>query len=225
MTLNLQTRIIDKLYIKDPQSSELGQNILKHSIILIDELGIESFTFKKLAERIHSAEASVYRYFENKHLLLIYLLNWYWEWIKFRINIQTMNINDPWVRLKKIFEVIVTSSIRNVEVEYIDEDILHLIVLREGHKAYHSKQIDEDNSQGFFIAYKELSEVIAATILEINNNYSYAHSTATMMLEMANNNLYYAQHLPRLTDFSNDTNSKQGVVDMLTYMAERLLKS
>ena len=53
-------RVNKKLFIRDPQQTELGQRIVKHSIELIDELGFEHFTFRKLAEQIESAEASVY---------------------------------------------------------------------------------------------------------------------------------------------------------------------
>jgi len=82
----------DNLYLRDPQNINLGKRIIQYSIILIDEIGFEAFNFKKLAKRIKSTEASVYRYFENKHKLLVYLLCWYWEWMKFRIDFNTMNI-------------------------------------------------------------------------------------------------------------------------------------
>jgi AcrR family transcriptional regulator len=85
----------ERLYLKNPQDTKLGKKIIQYSIILIDEIGFEAFTFKKLAERISSTEASVYRYFENKHRLLVYLLFCYWEWIKFSIDYNTMNIEDP----------------------------------------------------------------------------------------------------------------------------------
>ena len=77
----MQVNIHNGLYLRDPKETTLGQSILKHSIILIDELGFEHFTFKKLAAKINSTEASIYRYFENKHLLLVYLSNWYWEYM------------------------------------------------------------------------------------------------------------------------------------------------
>ena len=48
------------LYLRDPKETTLGQSILKFSIILIDELGFEHFTFKKLAAKINSTEASIY---------------------------------------------------------------------------------------------------------------------------------------------------------------------
>ncbi|MFT8175893.1 TetR/AcrR family transcriptional regulator, partial [Salmonella enterica] len=74
-----------KLYVKNPESSELGRKIIQQSILLIDEIGFEAFTFKKLGERIGSNESSLYRYFENKHKLLLYLTSWYWGWMEYRV--------------------------------------------------------------------------------------------------------------------------------------------
>ena len=95
MSFEIKMSLNKGLYLKEPQDSGLGRNIIKHSILLIDEIGFESFNFKKLAIRIKSTEASIYRYFENKHLLLLYLVSWYWEWVGYLININTMNIDDP----------------------------------------------------------------------------------------------------------------------------------
>ena len=69
---NFKITINEKLYVKDPETSELGRNILQNSIILIDEMGFEAFTFKKLGEKIQSNESSIYRYFENKLHLVCY---------------------------------------------------------------------------------------------------------------------------------------------------------
>lgn len=40
---------------------------------MIYKTGYEAFTFKKLAEDIGTTEAGIYRYFENKYKLLVYL--------------------------------------------------------------------------------------------------------------------------------------------------------
>ena len=50
---NLKITINDKLYVKDPETSELGRNILKNSIILIDEIGFEAFTFKNWVKKFN----------------------------------------------------------------------------------------------------------------------------------------------------------------------------
>ncbi|MCB0621748.1 MAG: TetR/AcrR family transcriptional regulator, partial [Saprospiraceae bacterium] len=130
--------------------------ILQQAILLIDELGLEQFTFRKLAERIESTEASVYRYFENKHLLFVYLLNWYWEWMRFRVDYNTHNLASPVERLRMAITMIVDTAKRNTDVAFVDEDVLHRIVVTEGTKAYHHKMVDEENRIGFFLSYKNL---------------------------------------------------------------------
>ncbi len=92
---NVKVQVHPKIYLKDPESSELGQRIIKHSILLIDAIGFESFTFKKLGKEIGSNESSVYRYFENKHKLLLYLSSWYWGWVELTLVIATNNIEAP----------------------------------------------------------------------------------------------------------------------------------
>jgi AcrR family transcriptional regulator len=72
MDIQLQIKMNEKLFLRNPEQSELGKKIIMHSIQLIHEQGFEAFTFKKLAKAIGSTEAGIYRYFENKHRLLIY---------------------------------------------------------------------------------------------------------------------------------------------------------
>ena len=71
--MDIKFDLSESLYNKDPQESELGKKILEHSIIMLNEIGFESFTFRKLALKIGSAEKSIYRYFDNKHLLFFFL--------------------------------------------------------------------------------------------------------------------------------------------------------
>ena len=98
MSIAIKISVNGGLYLKEPQNSTLGRKILKYSIILIDKSGFEAFTFKKLAEEIQSTEASIYRYFKNKHILLLYLFNWYWEWVNYLIIFNTKNITAPSVK-------------------------------------------------------------------------------------------------------------------------------
>ena len=171
MSVGIFIKLNEKLFLRDPQETKLGRRIIRESIILIDELGFESFTFKKLAERIHSTEASVYRYFENKHLLLIYLLCWYWEWMRYCIEINIQNIGNPRERLKIAIATIIEASRRNPAIDFVDEDILHRIVISEAIKAYHTKQIDQENKYGFFLTYKALSGLIAQLIRDVSPGF------------------------------------------------------
>ena len=220
MAISISLKINEKLYVRDPQGTALGQRILQNSILLIDQLGFEQFTFKKLADSIKSTEASIYRYFENKHRLFVYLLNWYWEWMKFRIDFNTMNIEDPERRLRIVLSVIVDTAKRNTSIEFVDEDILHRIIVTEGTKGYHSVDVDEENKEGFFLSYKSLCRKIADILLEINPEFPYPKSLASTLVETANNTIYFAEHLPRLTDIKyKESEVCNDTIQMLEFMA------
>ena len=94
-------KINPKVYKKDPLSSDLGMQIVSGGIELMEQLGYENFTFRKLANKIDSTEASIYRYFDNKRNLLAYLTMWYWSWMQYRVTMMTLNIEDPKIRLEK----------------------------------------------------------------------------------------------------------------------------
>ncbi len=225
MAVSIQIEVNENLYLRNPQESKLGKKIIQYSILLIDEIGIEQFTFKKLAERIQSTEASIYRYFENKHLLLVYLLSWYWEWMKFRIDFNTMNLSDPREKLKIVIKTIVDTIRLSKPAEFIDRDSLHKIVLREGPKAYHIKEVDEENKKGFFLTYKALAGKIAKIILEANPTFPYPKSLASTLLEMSNNHIYFAQHLPSLTDVKfEDGQLEQDVESLMVFFALKLIE-
>jgi len=223
MSITIQMQLNENLYLRDPQNTNLGKRIIQYSIILIDEIGFEAFTFKKLANRIKSTEASVYRYFENKHKLLVYLLCWYWEWMKFRIDFNTMNIDDPKRKMKIAISSIVDTSRRNTSIEFVDEDVLHRIVLAEATKAYHTKEVDEENKKGFFLTYKSLAKRIAQIAQEINPDYPYPRALASTLLEMANNHIYFALHLPSLTDVEIEEGDLSQVQQLLEDFAFGLL--
>ena len=224
MAIGIKISLNEKLYLRDPQQTSLGQKIIKESIILIDKIGFEAFNFKKLAQAMGSTEASVYRYFENKHFLLIYLVSWYWEWVSYLIDINVMNIEDPRRRLKIIIKTFVYASKDNPSIEYVNESVLHRLIIAEGTKAYHTKEVDNENREGFFLNYKRLSEKVALVISEVNADFPYPHALASNLFEMANNHIYFAQHLPRLTDVKVEGENFDEVEKMLEYYAFKLLE-
>ena len=215
----IQIQLNSNLYLRDPQETKLGKKIIEYSIILIDELGFEKFTFKKLATKIESTEASIYRYFKNKHKLLIYLVSWYWEWMKFQIDFNTMNIQDVDRKLKIALSVLVESSQKNPAIGYVDENLLHKIVVAESSKAYHTKTVDAENKDGYFTNYQELCSCIATIILEKNSAYPYPKTLSSTLIEMANNNIYFAEHLPSLTDVSIKQGNLEDVKRLLEHFA------
>lgn len=223
MSVEIRISLNEGIYLKDPQDSQLGRKIIKHSILLIDEVGFETFNFKKLAQEMGSTEASVYRYFENKHSLLIYLVSWYWEWVAYLVKINTANISDPKKKLEIIINSFVSASVDNPGTDYVDENKLHSVVIAEGIKAYRTKEVDEENGKGFFKNYKELISVVAGVILEIDPAFKYPQSMASSLFEMSNDHLYFAKHLPKLTDIKAEENNYAEVEKMLNYFSAKLL--
>jgi AcrR family transcriptional regulator len=225
LAIGIRIYLNEGLYLKDPQQSGLGRDLIRHSIILLDEIGFEAFNFKKLSKRMASTEASVYRYFENKHKLLLYLMAWYWEWVSYLIDISTKNIVDPKERLRIIIKTYVNASRENPSIEYVNASILYRVIIAEGAKSYHTRSVDEENKEGLFLNYKMLSEKVAAVIREINPDFPYPRALASNLFEMANNHIYFAQHLPRLTDVNVNEDDFEEVEQMLDYFSFRLLTS
>ncbi len=204
MKLQLQIKMNEAIFLRDPEGSELGKKIIKHSIQLIYKYGFEAFTFKKLADDIGTTEAGIYRYFENKHKLLIYLTAWYWGWLDFQISFHNNNIKDPVVRLKRIVKLLATAIADDEQTSYVNESLLHQIVIAEGSKAYLTKQVGEDNKQHFFKPYKDLCAVVGNIILECNPQYKYPKSLASTIIEMAHFQNFFMNNLPSLTDFGEN---------------------
>ncbi|MFK7806277.1 MAG: TetR/AcrR family transcriptional regulator, partial [Saprospiraceae bacterium] len=152
------------------------------------------------------------------------LVSWYWEWVSYLIDISIINIKDPKRRLEIIIENFVYASKDNPSIEYVNESVLHRVVIAEGTKAYHTKEVDKENRDGFFVNYKELSDKVALVIKEINSAFPYPHTLASNLFEMANNQIYFAQHLPRLTDVAVKDENFDEVEKMLKYFAFALLK-
>jgi AcrR family transcriptional regulator len=223
MAIGIKIIMNEKLYLRDPQETVLGQNIIRESILLIDEIGFENFTFKKLAIVMDSTEASIYRYFVNKHYLLTYLVSWYWEWVNYLIDINTINVANPKRRLEIILETFIYASKDNPSIEYVNESVLHRLVISESVKAYHVKEVDKENKDGFFANYKKLCQKVAAVITEVNPDFPYSRSLASNLFEMANNHIYYAQHLPLLTDVVVKGEDYGEVEKMLKYFAFSML--
>jgi AcrR family transcriptional regulator len=204
MEIQLQIKMNEKLFLRDPEQSELGKKIILHGIQLIYQNGFEAFTFKKLAEAIGTTEAGIYRYFENKHRLLIYLTAWYWSWLEYQVTFQTNNINDPVVKLKMVIKLLATTVESDIRTSHVDKSILNQIIITEGSKAYLTKRVSEDNKDHLFKPYKDLCAVIGNMILECNPRYKYPKSLASTIIEMAHVQNFFMNNLPSLTDFGNN---------------------
>jgi AcrR family transcriptional regulator len=210
MELHLQIKMNDRLYLRDPESSELGKRIINCSVQLISELGFEDFTFKKLAALVKTTEASVYRYFENKHRLLVYIITWYWRWIEYQVVFQTNNVKDPKKRLEIVIQILLFEFDDAIDTFHnIDKTKLRQIVIAESAKSYLTKNVASDNKSQLFKPYKDLCAHIAAVVKEYNPNCKFSRSISSTVIEMAHFQLFFKHNLPSLTDFSNKNDDKE----------------
>ena len=198
--LNVHIDVSEELYLRNPDSSELGKRIITGSIDLINELGFESFTFKKLGERIGSPESSIYRYFENKQALLIYLVAWYWSWVAYKLVFAITNITSPKEKLKRAIDVLVQPVLVDNSILHVNEVLLSEIINTESIKAYHTKEVDNQNKKGCFSQYKYVVQSVSDIVLEVKPTFEYPHMLISTIIEGAHQQRYFADHLPALTD-------------------------
>ena len=192
--------INEKIYVKDPESSDLGKRIIEQSILMINEMGFESFTFKKLGLKIGSNESSVYRYFENKHKLLLYLTSWYWGWLEYQLVFATNSIAVPSEKLNKAIEIMTRATQEDSAFSHINEVLLNKIVINEYSKSYLTKEVDSENKEGYFVIYKRLVIRIREMIEAVDSSYDYPSSLASTVLEGALHQHFLKDHFSSLTD-------------------------
>lgn len=216
----IQININENIFIKDPDTSELGKSIITESIILMGDIGFEAFTFKKLANRIRSTEASIYRYFENKHKLLLYLVSWYWNWLEYQIMLRTLNLEDPEECLRRIIGLFAEPVQMDPNFNHINEAALQQLVVVESYKAYQHKEVDAENKLGLFESYKRVAEVVVGFIEKINPEYRYPRALVSTMIESLHHQMFFAAHLPRLTEFK-----KEEAKDLHTFMEEMVFRT
>ncbi|MFY0625463.1 MAG: TetR/AcrR family transcriptional regulator [Reichenbachiella sp.] len=218
----------DKYYNKDPHSTELGRKIVSEGIELLDQLGFEEFTFKKLAERIKSTEASIYRYFDNKLKLLVYLTSWYWAWIEHMIDYKTHHITDKEDKLKETIKILchVDQGHLNMDLPGVNTLSLRKVVASESDKTYLTKKVDEINSEGLFMGFKGLCHKIALTVLDINSKYKYPHAIVSTLIEASHQQAFFSLHLPSLTEITKNSNKtiEEQVYEFIEETIFKLLK-
>jgi AcrR family transcriptional regulator len=203
LLINVRLSINDKLYVKDPESSELGRGILRDSIDLIDGVGFDNFTFKRLATRLNTTESSVYRYFENKHKLLLYLSSWYWSWLDMHLVLRTTNIASAEERLRLMIEVMCNPDWSDYPQESMDLNRLRQIVIAESAKAYLIHEVDHANREGLFAGYKQLCKRLSDVIKEIAEDFPYPRTLSSTIVEGILHQSYFAVHFPSITDIDS----------------------
>jgi AcrR family transcriptional regulator len=204
-SLPIQIHVNPDCYLKNPDASTLGRAIVTNSIELIQELGFESFTIKKLSIQIGSPESSIYRYFESKHMILLYLIQWYWSWIEYRMVFAINNLATPELKLEKAIQVLTEKVQEDSSFSHINEILLDKIIITEAVKAYFVKQEKKAVRESHFATYTQVVQRVSNIILEIDPTYKYPHMLVSTLIEGAHQQRFFAKNLPSLTDINSDS--------------------
>jgi AcrR family transcriptional regulator len=211
----LKISVTDKIFIKDPETSDLGKKIIEHSILLINEIGFESFTFKKLGIKINSNESSIYRYFTNKHKLLLYLTSWYWAWIEYQLVIETFSLSNNLEKLEKAITIVTRTIEKDSNFSHINEVLLYRIIVNESSKSFLTKEVDTENNEGYFEVYKRLINRLEQMILAVKPDYNYGLSLASTVLEGNLHQHFLKEHIPSITNCKNKETSTNFFINLV----------
>lgn len=201
---SLRIQVNENLYLKDPETSELGRRIITFGIKLIHQMGLETFTFKKLADAAGTTEASVYRYFENKQKMLVYLASWFWGLQEYRLVFATNNLPSPAQKISKAIQVLTEPAPKELAFPHIQLQPLHEIVLAESFKAFLTKEADQQSREGYFDGYRRLCQRLSVFIHEVNPKFENPVAFASTIIEGLHMQMYFSRHLPGFTDLKKN---------------------
>lgn len=187
---------------------------------MMNGIGLEAFTFKKLAERMGSTEMTVYHYFANKQRLLQYYYQVYWLWLATYCQQEGRALKDPMERLRGDIRAICGLWPEDARAAQFDPRELRELVINEGSKSFLHKNVDSDNRLNLFKPYKDLCGHLASELKACSPRMRNARSFATTLVEMAHSLEFAMHHLPALTELSEKRDRKQ-LAAFLVDLAER----
>jgi AcrR family transcriptional regulator len=218
MRIETKIKLNDNLYIKDPEETDLGKQIINKSIDIIYNIGFDKFTFKKLALSIKSNEPSIYRYFENKQQLLSYIHSWYWSWVEFNIDNNLRNINPSKEKLKIIIKTLSNSSKYDDNFKHIDEEKLSKIVIRD----YQGIFISDDNEKyNTFESFDSLCKKISSIIIEIAPNYDSPNALAISLIKLVYEQMFFFINHSDITEIK-DINQLNNFIENILFSSLKI---
>lgn len=213
-TFHLSLELPECLYVKNPDSSKLGKNILHQAALMIGKSGIEEFNFLKLSKEIGCTEASVYRYFHNKQQLVQYLLNIYWGAICVEIEYTVRQIKSPKKRLKAALEILAAPHPENFTDNKLADAVVS-VAMSEGVRIHLRPRISEELKAGNFKYYSTLLDQLEMLIAEGLPGYPYARSLSATMIDTAMLQMLYTSRFKSFTDKACIENGISGFLKSL----------
>ncbi|MBL7812132.1 MAG: TetR/AcrR family transcriptional regulator [Bacteroidetes bacterium] len=214
-TYQVRVSLPPVLYIKNPQETALGQSLLEHAAACISRDGLEEFNFRKLAQAAGCTEATVYRYFENKHKLVLLLMNLFWGYVDFQIQQRIRFEPKAEAALNACLNELGNLQLHEIHNPHFAELLVHLAA-REGVKMHLGKDIHAETQDGSLTHYLRLLQTVE-DLLRLNH-VSYPRALAGLLLDSALQQHFYRHNEPLLTDSACE---EEGCVQFLQSLIHR----
>ena len=140
--------------------------------------------------------------------------------MEYRLVMETNNIPDPKTKLMKGIEILTEKINDDTSTQHINEATLNNIIIFEFTKTFMTKEVDQENREGFFIIYKKVVNRLKDMILEAHPTYPFAKSLASSIIEGALHQHFLKNHLKTITD----CNETQSPTQFYQHLIEQILK-
>ena len=203
-------------------SSPMGGRMLQDGSDLTNEIGLENFTFKELAERMGSTKVTVYNFFANKQRLLQYYFQLYWLWLGIPGEQNGKAATDTLDRLHSTIRALAGLWPGEVLAAQLVPSAMRKLVINEGSGSFMHKNVDSEKELKLFKPYKDLCAQVATELKACSPRIKSPRSFATTLVEMAHSLESAMLHLPALTGPSGKKDRKQ-LAAFLTDTTDRYL--
>ncbi len=105
----------------------------------------------------------------------------------------------PNAKLERAIEIMTQATEIDLAFTHINEVLLNKIVINEYSKSYLTKEVDQENKEGYFVIYKRLVNRMSQMINEVNADYPYSSSLASTIIEGALHQYFLMDHFSSLT--------------------------
>jgi hypothetical protein len=129
---------------------------------------------------------------------------------------ETNNIVDPVEKLKKAITIVTEKIEDDFDTDYINESILNTIIIQEFSKSLHTKEVDDENKQGYFLIYKRLINRIIQMVVAVNPNYLYAKSLVSSIVEGSLHQHFLMNHLKTITNCDDEKKPTDFYLDLIS---------
>jgi hypothetical protein len=153
--------------------------------------------------------------------MMLYLSSWYWGWIEYKLAFATINVDNPMERLKRGITVVTEKIEDDAATLHVNESILNKIIIQEFTKTIYTKEVDEENKEGFFLVYKRVINRIIEMIQDVNPNYEFAKSLASSIVEGALHQHFLKEHLKTITNCNENISTTDFYLNLVSTVLKK----